>query len=67
MGIIKRCESCQGKKTIMGVGMIEKKCSTCSGIGWLSEGEQEIPKIIPVTHKKKRGRKPQNVLQCESE
>jgi DnaJ-class molecular chaperone len=30
-----RCEICNGKKTIIGLGSIIKKCPECSGIGYL--------------------------------
>ncbi len=28
-----RCESCKGKKTVMGLGAIERKCHKCGGVG----------------------------------
>jgi DnaJ-class molecular chaperone len=28
-----RCETCQGKKTIIGLGMISKQCPDCKGVG----------------------------------
>ena len=28
-----RCETCAGKKTIIGLGMISKQCPDCKGVG----------------------------------
>jgi hypothetical protein len=28
-----RCETCSGKKTIIGLGMITKQCPGCKGVG----------------------------------
>ena len=28
-----RCEACKGKKTILGLGAIERKCHVCGGVG----------------------------------
>lgn len=55
MSTIKRCKTCLGQKTVMGLGMIEHKCKTCAGTGRVftdSEGQEtkivapESPKII---------------------
>ena len=28
-----RCETCNGKKTVTGLGMISKQCPNCKGVG----------------------------------
>lgn len=30
-----RCDECQGKKVVMGLGCMQKDCSKCKAIGWL--------------------------------
>ena len=30
---VKRCDICRGKKKVMGLGMLEKKCVACNGVG----------------------------------
>jgi len=70
-----RCHRCNGRKTILGLGMIEKQCHECFGIGWVAKNSVEIKKAItnelPIPTnsvvKKKPGRKPKTVLQCEGE
>ena len=39
-----RCETCVGKKTIVGLGMISKQCPDCKGVGHV--------KVEPVTDNK---------------
>jgi hypothetical protein len=36
-----KCPVCNGKKIIMGVGHMERKCDTCKGIGWI-----DVPKVL---------------------
>lgn len=39
------CKDCQGRKKVLGLGMIERDCFTCKGIGYT----ESIPLIdIPV-------------------
>jgi phage FluMu protein Com len=40
-----RCETCCGKKTILGLGMINKQCPDCKGVGHI--------KIEPQSHDNK--------------
>jgi len=30
-----RCESCKGRKIIVGIGGMEKECSRCLGVGYV--------------------------------
>jgi len=59
-----RCPACGGTKKIRGMGLIEKKCEECKGIGWIEQdevNESENDKdyeIAEVKSYKKRGRKP---------
>lgn len=50
MSDLERCDICQGKKKIMGIGGMEKKCKYCDGVGWI---EKEIK---PVKENKKTKR-----------
>jgi hypothetical protein len=34
---IERCKCCNGQKIIMGMGMIEKKCFNCNGVGHVNK------------------------------
>ena len=49
----KRCECCNGKKTILALGGLIKKCRECSGVGHISTAvEKELTdEIIPVKTK----------------
>lgn len=62
MADLQRCESCRGAKMIKGLGMIEKKCDSCNGIGWIEKKDEVIAKrndenIKPVEIKKRGSRK----------
>ena len=35
----KRCSSCMGKKEIVGLGNMRKKCTACDGVGYVSVDE----------------------------
>lgn len=37
-----RCSKCNGRKKIIGLGMMEKECPTCFGIGWVSKTPVEV-------------------------
>lgn len=41
---IERCSYCEGRKKIIGLGMIEKKCEECNGIGYKEKPEKKSPK-----------------------
>ncbi len=42
-----KCQMCMGGKKLMGLGMIFKDCSDCTGLGW----------VIDKTHKKAKKKK----------
>ncbi len=63
MSSLKRCPACQGTKRIRGMGMIERKCESCEGIGWIEENESDnknggTDEVSEVKVHKRRGRKP---------
>lgn len=35
------CPDCNGKKTLIGTGMIEKQCHSCSGVGYVVEAAKD--------------------------
>lgn len=45
-----RCEVCLGKKRLIGLGMIEKKCMNCKGVGHLIiDEEKDVENVKPIT------------------
>ena len=67
--MLKRCECCKGRKEIIGLGLLMKKCTECKGVGWIEEADPEIvidaianqcisTDKVTTKIKKKRGRKP---------
>jgi phage FluMu protein Com len=60
MSQIKRCTVCKGFKKIVGLGMVEKECSDCKGIGFIEVKEEPIVDNIltiePIIIKKRPGR-----------
>ncbi len=40
--MIIRCDLCRGKKRVIGLGMIEKKCQNCKGVGHLIKDEEDV-------------------------
>ncbi len=42
MSDIIRCTRCNGTKRIIGLGLLEKECDICSGVGWVSKTPVEI-------------------------
>jgi hypothetical protein len=49
-----RCESCNGKRTKLGLGCIEKDCDTCIGVGYVKAEEIKVkPKRIRPSRAKK--------------
>ncbi len=36
MSEIMRCDSCHGKKTVIGLGNIVKDCPACKGVGYVN-------------------------------
>jgi len=45
-GDLKGCDSCKGRKRLLGLGMMYIECPACKGIGWIIE---DAPKseVIP--------------------
>ena len=41
-----RCTLCNGKKRIMGLGMIEKECPECKGVGYINLVEKAPVKRV---------------------
>lgn len=68
-----RCDSCNGRKRVLGMGGMEKTCQPCKGVGWIKdEAEHEIhteglktPTGNPVIAKRKPGRKPKIQVSLE--
>lgn len=67
------CGMCKGQKKIMPLGMINKECHTCNGIGYtvgnpVQTVTDDVPvDIVPVKIRRKPGRRPkvrENVLQA---
>lgn len=50
--MVGRCEVCQGRKSVHGLGGIYKICTKCNGVGYISVQEA----LEPVVEKKKMGR-----------
>lgn len=42
---LKRCTLCNGSKRVVGLGLLEKQCPTCLGIGWISTKPVDYAKI----------------------
>lgn len=36
-----RCESCKGLKKTVGLGLIERDCDECKGVGWTNNKLEE--------------------------
>lgn len=55
MAEIERCTMCRGTKRILGLGMMDRQCPNCKGIGWVSvEAVEPIvePCVEPVVKRK---------------
>ncbi len=50
-----RCDRCQGKKKLIGLGAMAKECEHCKGVGYVSI-KDAVKKDVDI--KVKRGRKP---------
>lgn len=37
-----RCENCQGKGKVLGLGCMLKECTSCAGVGYVSQ--EPVPK-----------------------
>ena len=38
----RKCDGCFTAKVVMGLGMVEMKCPTCKGVGYLEQVDDEI-------------------------
>jgi len=52
------CKTCGGRKKIAGMGMIDRECDECKGIGWFDVecDAEKKPKSEVIVTIKKRGR-----------
>jgi len=50
---IERCINCEGRKMIIGMGNIEKKCEACDGVGYKEVAKVEQKKKGANYHAKK--------------
>jgi hypothetical protein len=68
MANVIRCDCCQGRKQIKGLGNMEKDCPACRGIGWIDGKDKDLEQDLMevMKPKKKPGRKPklENTVQC---
>lgn len=61
-----RCDSCNGRKRVLGMGGMEKPCPQCKAIGWMKDETVRDVSVEgltnqngnPVIAKRKPGRKP---------
>lgn len=60
MSDTQRCSNCLGTKKVMELGMIQKNCPICDGIGWIKKElepfKEERVAVSEVAVEKKRGR-----------
>lgn len=40
-----RCSLCNGKKKVFGLGMMEKECHVCHGVGYVGPEPKEVKKV----------------------
>lgn len=58
MSNIQKCSGCHGRKKVEGLGMIEKVCQLCEGIGFVKdEQKKEGVALAKEEQEVKRGRK----------
>lgn len=62
---INRCPSCNGSKSIIGLGSMLQKCKACNGVGYLNpindiDIDEDDVHVEEVKIKKKPGRKPKH-------
>lgn len=45
---VMRCQGCSGRKTVIGLGSILKKCPSCNGVGYVTvvEIEKEVAPVV---------------------
>ena len=56
-----RCEKCNGRKDILGLGGMIKKCDACHGVGSVEAHKVELVNDKIETPARKRGRPKQKV------
>ncbi len=65
MSNLVRCDSCHGRKRVLGMGGMQKPCEPCGAVGWKTV--EDMPIVTegvknangnPIVVKKKPGRKP---------
>ncbi|HEX2549329.1 MAG TPA: hypothetical protein VHM20_05835 [Gammaproteobacteria bacterium] len=56
MSDLARCESCEGRKTILGLGGIRRNCQVCNGVGWVKKSIEKEPDVIVEAKPVRRGR-----------
>jgi DnaJ-class molecular chaperone len=49
---LKLCEKCRGARVHMGMGMLEKKCEDCNGVGYVEKKNEPVEEVAAL----KRGR-----------
>ena len=51
-----RCETCKGRKMVMGLGYMTHKCRTCNGVGHVAVVEDVIvaPDVEPVKRTRRK-------------
>lgn len=59
--MICRCNRCEGKKTVMALGNLQKDCPDCGATGYV-----EKPLKKNDVRQTKRKKKPKNILSAES-
>ena len=55
---VTRCDTCTGRKTVIGLGCMIKECPTCYGVGFVTVKDEPV---VP-----KRTRKPRSAEKCQS-
>lgn len=48
---VTRCESCNGRKTVIGLGCMSKECPECYGVGFVTVKDEPVP--VKRTRKKR--------------
>lgn len=51
---VTRCSACLGKKTEIGLGMLERDCHVCNGVGYVKDQTETVNKKPDENEKQKR-------------
>jgi len=64
MSEVIRCEACQGRKIIVGLGAMERECVVCRGIGFIEQEEEKVNSVesFPVEQMKVKRKYTRKVL-----